>query len=133
MKISSSVTPLDSASSRPATSALYSATLLVATPMPSATSPITSPDASARTTPMPAGPGFPRAPPSVCRVPFMRKRSDDDEDAAAVVAALETTFGAEPLGFFGRELGMTPLARSGFESRGPHAALLLAQLVVHGQ
>ena len=51
---------------RPRSTALYSATLLVATPIRSATSSTTSPPGSETTTPIAAGPGLPRAPPSTC-------------------------------------------------------------------
>src|SRR5688572_7616999 len=48
----------------PRSSALYSATLLVATPIASPRSTRTSPDSSPATAAIAAGPGFPRAPPS---------------------------------------------------------------------
>src|SRR5665647_2938750 len=51
----------------PARSAWYSATLLVAVPIESASSSTTSPEAVSRMAPIPAGPGFPREPPSVYR------------------------------------------------------------------
>ena len=44
--------------------ARYSATLFVATPMPSAISATMRPLSSVSTAPYPAGPGFPRAAPS---------------------------------------------------------------------
>ena len=49
----------------PAITPRYSATLLVAQPIPSATSARTSPAGVATTAPYPAGPGLPLAPPSV--------------------------------------------------------------------
>src|SRR5690606_23261110 len=56
---------LRAAASRPAISPRYSATLLVAVPIGSATSASTSPPAASRTTaPNPAGPALPRDPPS---------------------------------------------------------------------
>ena len=58
------VAPSSRARARPAIAARYSATLFVATPMPSAISASVVPSPSVMWTPKPAGPGFPRAAPS---------------------------------------------------------------------
>src|SRR5919106_1230203 len=115
-------------------SALYSATLFVAIPMPSASSPITSPESWMRIAPIPAGPGLPRAPPSVWSRAFTRaRRLGDDEDATAVVAALQAALGLDPLDLLCGQLGVAALARSVLECGGPHPVLRLAELVVEGQ
>src|SRR5687768_12898254 len=124
MYTSRSVTPLSRANSRPAISALYSATLFVVTPIASAISPMTSPESSLRITPMPAGPGFPRAPASVKRVPFTTRCSDDHEDATTVVASLQPTFGPHALDLLLRELRVASLTRALLERGGPHTMLL---------
>src|SRR6476646_1012914 len=54
----------------PLITARYSATLLVAMPIRSATSSITVPSGSDTTTPIAAGPGLPRAPPSTLTTSF---------------------------------------------------------------
>src|SRR5829696_7660921 len=61
---SSSRTPSSSATRVPSRRARYSATLFVASPMNSLRSASASPASSYATAAMPAGPGFPRAPPS---------------------------------------------------------------------
>src|SRR3954447_21286099 len=69
---STSVAPSRRASSNPSSSPLYSATLFVVSPMwrPSAAS--SCPSAGSLTTaPIPAGPGFPRAPPSTWTTSFL--------------------------------------------------------------
>src|SRR5207253_1463413 len=78
---------------------LYSATLLVAQPMPFASSSTTAPSGPTSTTPIPAGPGFPLAAPSVrsCHSPLdppgfgtlNEGCSDHDQDALALVTADE--------------------------------------------
>jgi len=71
----------------------YSATLLLARPMPAATSASTSPLAASLTTaPYPAGPGLPRDPPSASTTtrrptPLEPGLGGADKDAAALVAA----------------------------------------------
>ncbi len=60
--------PSSNAHSNPTTTTQYSATLFVATPIPSAISARTSPSPVVTTTPIPAGPGFPRAAPSVATI-----------------------------------------------------------------
>jgi hypothetical protein len=57
--------PFARAHSSAARSPRYSATLFVATPMPSWKSVISVPSVSSTRTPKPAGPGFPRDPPSM--------------------------------------------------------------------
>src|SRR5919106_2183087 len=115
-------------------SALYSATLFVAIPMPSASSPITSPDSSMSTAPIPAGPGLPRAPPSVWSRAFNEASLlRDDEDATAVVAALQAALGLDPLDLLCGELRVAALARSVLQRGGANPVLGLAELVVKSQ
>jgi hypothetical protein len=58
------VAPSSAARVRPSIAAVYSATLLVAIPIPRATSATVSPFGVVMCTPTPAGPGLPRAAPS---------------------------------------------------------------------
>ena len=70
---STSSTASSSAFSRPAIRALYSATLFVATPIFSPCAASTVPSLDSSTYPYAAGPGLPRAPPSVDRRAFTRR------------------------------------------------------------
>src|SRR4051794_40907915 len=65
---STSSAPWAAASSSPRRSARYSATLLVASPIVSPTCSTTAPSSLRTTTPIAAGPGLPRAPPSTFTV-----------------------------------------------------------------
>src|SRR5947209_1677536 len=75
--ISTSRAPSAAARSTPRNSARYSATLLVAVPIGSASSSTTPPSGPDMTTPIAAGPGLPRAPPSTCStsLPVLTGRS----------------------------------------------------------
>src|ERR1700754_4522263 len=66
--ISTSSAPWARASSRPRSIALYSATLLVSRPIVSPSASTTAPSSLRTTTPIAAGPGLPRDPPSTFTV-----------------------------------------------------------------
>src|SRR5438270_2498753 len=74
--MSTSRAPSAAARSIPRSTARYSATLLVATPMVSPSSSSTVPLGSEITTPTAAGPGLPRAPPSTCTTTFTRRAGE---------------------------------------------------------
>src|SRR4051812_40380139 len=132
-------------------SAVYSATLFVATPMVSLTDArwrAGSRLASSTTAPIPAGPGFPRDPPSqkirivliagsrpgkgsVLTVSGSRAR---DEDGAAVVAVGDVALGAglaDAGDLGGRDRQATSLARVAHEPRHPDASRRGTAPVVH--
>src|SRR3977135_2242862 len=96
---STSVAPSLAASSSPAISPRYSATLLVARPIACLLSASTAPWSVDQTTvPYPAGPGLPRDPPSASTMTFMRRPScagslDPQQDCSTLRTAQHLVIG----------------------------------------
>src|SRR5579875_1665178 len=124
---------------RPAIRPEYSATLLVATPSDSDSSARTSPVAASRTrAPYPAGPGFPRDPPSASTIsvripvpPSQARFGRADQNPPALLAAEHVVGGGRPDPVeVDRVEGQVASLAAPAAQHGRPDAVLVAQLVV---